>query len=326
LDKLTARFQKDPSCKLHRYSKLLFVTPNNSVTASSMMYSTVPSPFSHILVDYRNLRRALLRRSYADAWNTQAKLVCSYTSQKNMYSVNEGNVITASDWNTPQNRTNLLSDSNLPTEVDQNAYVRDALMENMTYSKETDHKPLVYSLPKNSKLENVQKLDSILDTEPMQLRLVKDVASLMGIPFEMISGGYGDRSAEKRALNNGRVFASNMMRVCRHLENLLLEVYTATYGVDEREVIFTVRPTARMEVQTVAELVQLMDAGVVSYDHAMEYSNMLLGFDLDQTLKKPSRDTLFARPFVTPHNRKELASVQAPAAPKPPGPSAVADI
>ena len=118
-----------------------FAPPTNDITLNSPMYKTVPSPFAHILVDYRNIRQTMLRRNYADAWNTQAKMVCSYTSNKNMYQVSEGNSI-SNDWNMPQNRVGLVSDSSLPTEVDQNAYVRDALTETITNSKKADHKPV----------------------------------------------------------------------------------------------------------------------------------------------------------------------------------------
>ena len=72
----------------------------------------------------------MLRRNYADAWNTQAKFVCSYASQKNMYQVNEGQPI-VDDWDYPQNRLGIATDSNLPADVEQNALVRDELMEKM---------------------------------------------------------------------------------------------------------------------------------------------------------------------------------------------------
>lgn len=32
------------------------------------MYATVVSPIAHLLVDYKNLRQAQIRRSHADAW------------------------------------------------------------------------------------------------------------------------------------------------------------------------------------------------------------------------------------------------------------------
>jgi hypothetical protein len=43
-----------------------------------MLYATVPSPMSHVLIDYKNMRQAQIRRSHADAWNTTAKLICKF--------------------------------------------------------------------------------------------------------------------------------------------------------------------------------------------------------------------------------------------------------
>lgn len=52
--------------------------PALDVSVNSMLYATVPSPLSHVLTDYKNLRQAQIRRSHADAWNTTAKLICSF--------------------------------------------------------------------------------------------------------------------------------------------------------------------------------------------------------------------------------------------------------
>ena len=48
------------------------------ISMNSMMYATVPSPLAHLLVDYKNLRQAQIRRSHADSWNTQAHLITTY--------------------------------------------------------------------------------------------------------------------------------------------------------------------------------------------------------------------------------------------------------
>ena len=48
-----------------------YLPPTNNVTRHSYVYGTVPTPLSHILVDYRNLRTTLIRQAYADCYNTQ---------------------------------------------------------------------------------------------------------------------------------------------------------------------------------------------------------------------------------------------------------------
>jgi hypothetical protein len=139
-----------------------YIQPNRDVTYHSTMYKTIPSPLAHIINDYRNLRRAVIQREYADTWNSQAKMICSYTNTKSQYNLSEGNPIT-NDWVMPQNRLGLTTDTNLPSEIEQNAYVRDAVTETIISSKNQPHKPTIYTLPKNSKLESTPKLECLQD-------------------------------------------------------------------------------------------------------------------------------------------------------------------
>jgi hypothetical protein len=137
-----------------------------------VLYGTVPSPLSHILVDYRNIRLTQIRLAHADAFNLQAKLICSYAPPKNIYGMNEGNPIVNNPeaW-APQQRMGMFSDTNLPTEVEANAFARDAVAENLITAKGgVEHRPVVYTLPKNTGLENQPKLESIVDLPGMQVR------------------------------------------------------------------------------------------------------------------------------------------------------------
>jgi hypothetical protein len=52
--------------------------PSLDVSVNSILYATVPSPLSHVLTDYKNLRQAQIRRAHADSWNTTSKLICSF--------------------------------------------------------------------------------------------------------------------------------------------------------------------------------------------------------------------------------------------------------
>jgi hypothetical protein len=146
-----------------------FMAPTNSITRFSVLYGTVPSPLSHVLIDYRNIRTALIRQAYADSYNTQAKMICSYTAQKNMYNVSEGGPILNSEGWAPQQRLGLQTDATLPSEIEANAFSRDCLTETIVESKTVEHKPVVYSLPKNTSLEQQQKLESIIDVPKLQV-------------------------------------------------------------------------------------------------------------------------------------------------------------
>lgn len=283
-----------------------YIPPTNDITSHSVLYKTVASPFAHVLIDYRNLRQAIIRRGYADAWNTQAKMVCSYNAQKqSMYNLSEGNPIT-NDWIAPQNRMGFMDDANLPAEMEQNAYTRDAVLETITGAKPTEHRPIVYTLPKNSTLENVPQLQSIQDIEQMQNKLVSDIASIMGIPLEIVGGGYGSKQGSKKSMENSRIFTTNMMNICKHLEQLLTDVYIATYGGHASEIHFTIRATPRIEIASVEDLQVLLECGLVSFDNAMGISNMLLGMDLEQGTGQKANAGQFSRAFVTPQNKKDL--------------------
>ena len=146
-----------------------YLAPTNSITRCSVLYGTVPSPLSHVLIDYRNIRTALIRQAYADSYNTQAKMICSYTAQKNMYNVSEGGPILNSEGWAPQQRLGMQTDANLPTEMEANAFSRDCLAETIVGSKAVEHKPVIYSLPKNTAIEQQQKLESIIDVPRLQV-------------------------------------------------------------------------------------------------------------------------------------------------------------
>ena len=101
----------------------------------------------------------------------------------------------------------------------------------------------------------------------MQVKFAKDIANLLGVPFKLISGGYSEMHGEKKAMQNNKVFITNMMSLCRHLELLLVDVYLASYGGSSDNVKFILRATPRIEIGSVEEICMLLEAGVVSFVH-----------------------------------------------------------
>ena len=87
---------------------------------------------------------------------------------------------------------------------------------------------------------------------------------------------------------------------------LLGNVYLAAYGGSDDEIKFIIRATPRIEVNSVEEICQLLEAGVVSFDNAMHLSNMILGVDLQQGLGAKANAGQFSRAFMTPSNKKDL--------------------
>jgi len=145
------------------------------------------------------------------------------------------------------------------------------------------------------------------DPKRLQMKFAKDISSLLGVPYEMVLGGYSDDSAGKsRAMHNTKIFITNMMSICRHIELLLADVYLSAYGGTRDDVKFVIRPTPRIEVNTVDEICMLLEAGVVSFDNAMHLSNMILGMDLQQGAGERASAGQFSRAFMTPSNKKDL--------------------
>jgi hypothetical protein len=239
----------------------------------------------------------MTRAEHADEWNTQGKFVCSYASQNNMYNMNEGNPIT-NDWSVPQNRLGGVSDADLPTEMEQNVYVRDAVMERVVASKPGSHVPVVYSMPKNSKLETTPHLTSDIDIAMLQGHTARNIASIMGVPFEIVGGGYSDKQGGKKSLENSRIFITNMTSLCNHLQNLLADVYAATFPAAKIPIVFRLRASPRLEVTTIQELVLLINSGLLTTDNAFTMTNMILGLDLKNAGAVPATKFDASKQFV----------------------------
>ena len=128
-----------------------------------MLYATVCSPIAHLLVDYKNLRQAQIRRSHADAWNTQAKLMTTFKPGTNSNSVPEwkgfnfgNNDANLRVPNADGNPLSFIFDTNGENEVNG----RDSLIRrNVAQGK--PHDPVVYTLPKHSEVAQIPELKPV---------------------------------------------------------------------------------------------------------------------------------------------------------------------
>lgn len=132
----------------------------------------------------------------------------------------------------------------------------------------------------------------------------------MGIPYEFIAGGYSTTQGSKKSEENTRIFVTNMMEICRHLCILMQNVYCATYGGTLHDVEFSMRPTPRIAIDTVADLKILLDAGVIEHNNAMEISNMLLGMELKQGAGKTANAGGASKQYMTPAQLNERSQVE----------------
>lgn len=146
----------------------------------------------------------------------------------------------------------------------------------------------------------MQQLQPVQDVQLLHQRLAKDISSIMGVPYELIAGGYSQTQGSRKAEENTRIFITNMMEVCRHLCLLLQSVYASTYGGSPSDVAFEMRPTPRIAIESVEDLKVLMELGVIEHSNAMEISNMLLGVELKQGAGKKASAGLFSKQYMTP--------------------------
>jgi hypothetical protein len=197
------RFIRACMVREHEVEIYEYIQPNMANTRATV--GSAPSPLANLVSDYHNIRQALLRQRYADAWNTQGKFLCTYAPPNANFTLNEGNPIT-NDWGAPQNRTGLVNDSNLPTDFEQNLYVRDHVTETVVASKDVPHKPVIFTMPKNTSIAPVQHLVSNQNVCELQRKLSVDICGIMGIPMEMVmdakSSGATMGSASKSAENS----------------------------------------------------------------------------------------------------------------------------
>lgn len=126
----------------------------------------------------------------------------------------------------------------------------------------------------------------------------------MGIPFELIGGGYDADKGAKKSLENSRLFTTNMVKVCNHLQTLLTSVYVACYGGKSQDICFTLRATPRIEINTVADICALIDCGLVSTSDACSLSNMILGLDIRQATGELPRNGHNSPAYETPAHKR----------------------
>jgi hypothetical protein len=262
-------------------------------------HDTIQTPMSSAIESYRRLVNGWERVEHADEWNTQGKLVCSYSATTNAYSMNEGNAIT-NDWGVSQNRSGAPSDNHLPTEMDSNVYTRDAIVEGVVSSKPSNHVPTVYTLPKNTKLESLPTLQSSVDTAKLRERLDYNIASVMGVPYTIVAMHQNDAQRVHGEVQNTRLFLANMQNICRHVGYLLDEVYKESFPESKNTINFRLRAAPRIEIGGVGDLVQLSDAGLLAPGDAIGLAGIMIGIN-----KKTSASTKATKLYKSPGDTKK---------------------
>lgn len=251
--------------------------PVLDVVNNSNLYATVVSPLSHLLSDYKALRQGLIRRSHADAWNTTAKIITQFDpklrvednpTQYLMDFVHE-------DYYMPPGG----AQSMYPPFEAHNVWQREQIIRRQFQANPSVHHPEVFALPRDHSVASQIRLDPCEDIQFLNDKFKRDVCSLLGIPYEMIQGkdASGMRSdSVKKTMASGRLFSTNMQDYCKHIQRLLRRVYRKIYG-DDSQVVFTLVPMPRLEIETISDLKILSEIGALTPDMSLNVSKTLLG-------------------------------------------------
>jgi hypothetical protein len=253
----------------------IFQPPALDISMNSLLHATVPSPLSHILVDYKNLRQAQIRRSSADAWNTTAKIISTFEpklrvednpSQYLMDFTHE------SFYEPPAMGQNIFP----PLEA-HNVWQRENVIRKQFADNPSTHLPDVYALPRDHHVASQQMLQPCEDLPWLLEKYRRDVCALTGVPFEMVIGKEaGGHETVRKTIASGRLFSTNMHEICRHLQNLLIQVYQTIYRRDS-DVEFLLVPMPRLEVETIQDFKVLFEIGALTPDMSLHLSRILLG-------------------------------------------------
>jgi hypothetical protein len=273
------------------------------VNRNSNVYATVPSPLSHILNDYKNLRDAQVRRSYADAWNTTARI---FTSCIPPNAVSNEPTHSYLYYETGSDRGRL----------NQGRHYMETRHRELEHqiAQPSNHVPSLYNLPIHHRLEQLHALSPCEDLAFLLDKYKHDVCALLGIPYEVAYGrSRGGVETTGSSELNSRAFSNAVLRVCHILEQLVRDVYATIYEADVALVTVALNPMPRLDVHSMEDLKALWEMGAVTPDVTAQLSEILL---------LGERTNLTGRRRATTHGGEEyLANLrritEATAPPKP---------
>jgi hypothetical protein len=97
------------------------------------------------------------------------------------------------------------------------------------------HQPDVFTLPRDHDVAQQPMLTPCEDLDFLMSKFQRDVCAVMGVPEEMVrSQAHGAQETVRKTMASGRIFSSNMVEVCRQLQELLRQVRPTLAAACER--------------------------------------------------------------------------------------------
>jgi hypothetical protein len=192
------------------------------------------SPLVSVAYSYMRLERGLHRRSYADDWNTTARIVTSNNPPRMNTDAPDMGML---DGLAGANEAGM--GNSLGSYTYDNMQLRfspyDTKVENILTKNNggsSQHCPSVYTLPQHYKIEKMDHLTPIEDPVQLCVDYQRAVAQISGIPLALVQNF--DKNAGLSAGEDPMLMDKLMMQVCQRIavqmETMLTEMYTHTYG------------------------------------------------------------------------------------------------
>eukprot|EP00961_Rhodomonas_salina_P196171 2647858-Rhodomonas_salina.6 len=282
------------------------VSPDLNINQSSNMYATVPSPLSHILIDYKNLRDAQIRRSLADAWNTTARIFTSCVPPNNIT-------------NEPTHSYLYYETGSERSRLNQGLHYMEGRHRELEQQiiQPSTHKPSLYNLPIHHKLEQLHALTPCEDLSFLLDKYQRDVAALLGIPHDVAYGQskVGDSGSATHAVEmNTQAFSNTVQNKCRNLEDLVHSAYCTIYECDNVDVEVSFTPMPRLDIRSIDDVKTLFDIGAITPDVTAQLSEILLFSHKTNITGKKHKTTRNATEYLA--NLSNITKATNP--PKPP--------
>jgi hypothetical protein len=199
--------------------------PTWNISQGSRIRSSYPSPLSHIIADYKNLRTAMNNKAHADAWNSQAHIITKQASNKGKNS--PGKKLLEAGYQAQANQGNPQRYTYDGAQLQ--LHSRDQDIQEMFNKKATEHMPYVYTLPMDAELEPTMTLTPCSDIPFLDARLKNDISFLTGVPTELLLARGIANESNARTRTSTHQFHTAMDNIAQTLQRLLRQVYIRAY-------------------------------------------------------------------------------------------------
>ena len=256
-----------------------FISPCYNVSSLSVMHATISFPLSHVLVDYKHLRQAQIRRSHADAWNSTAKMICTFKPNQRVQDDPNASLMDFSD-DQGARGLGIPGLPFLPHLAATNFWSRDSQIKQQ-FERYSAHVPDVYTLPRDHDIDQQPMLAPCEDIPFLLSKFQHDVAAVLNIPSEMVENKTSSQhDTIKKTMASSKLFSTNMTFICRYLSTLLKAAYEKIYGKDNVE--FTLLPLSRLQIESVEDLKVLHEINAINPDMSIRLSSIMLGEEVEQ--------------------------------------------